>query len=115
MAATPTRPPMPPLFSTTTCWPSSADRPRARVRPNMSEGPPAANGTYKVIGRFGQACARAPLDATSAAALAALRTVLRLIVPPSLHGLPDRELPARLLSLLGARHSVAHLCGSQTP
>ena len=30
--------------------PELADRPRARMRPNMSEGPPAANGTYRVIG-----------------------------------------------------------------
>jgi hypothetical protein len=54
------------------------------MRPNMSEGPPAANGTYIVIGRFGQACARAPLAAMTAAALVALRIVLRFITPPAL-------------------------------
>src|SRR5262249_51543511 len=80
IAATPVRPPMPPLFSITTCWPSTPDMPPASRRPNMSEGPPAANGTYRVIGLFGQVSARALVDATTAAAPAPLRIVLRFIV-----------------------------------
>jgi hypothetical protein len=54
------------------------------MRPNMSEGPPAANGTNIVIGRVGQACASAPLDAKTTAALVALRILLRFIIPPAL-------------------------------
>ena len=65
------------------------------MRPNMSEGPPAANGTNIVIGRFGQACACAPVDAKTAT-LVALRIVLRFIIPPAflqLMTLLDLDLP----------------------
>jgi hypothetical protein len=54
----------------------------------MSEGPPAANGTYRVIGLLGHACACAPVEAMTAAALVALRIVLRFIVPPRPAGRP---------------------------
>src|SRR5260370_15950429 len=47
-------PPAPPMFSTTTCWPSTSDRRAARMRPTVSEALPAANGTTNVIGRVGQ-------------------------------------------------------------
>jgi hypothetical protein len=74
----------------------------------MSEGPPAANGTYRVIGRLGQACACAPVDAMIAAAPAALKIVLRFIIPPSLHGW-ERATPWRIFvdDKTHERHRVA--------
>src|SRR5262245_20572860 len=65
-------PPEPPTFSIMTCWPKSSERPGARMRPTVSAGPPAANGTTMVTGRVGQSCDSAgPLHlrlATSATA-----------------------------------------------
>src|SRR5712692_5604993 len=53
-------PPAPPTFSTITCWPRVSLRPDARMRPIVSTGPPAANGTTMVSARrAGQSCARA--------------------------------------------------------
>src|SRR5688572_13590171 len=49
----------------------------ATIRPVMSAGPPAANGTITVIVLFGKSCACAPLSAVSASAIA---PILRTIV-----------------------------------
>src|SRR5262245_6920074 len=72
-ASTPVRPPAPPRVSTTTCWPSSADRPLASERPNRSAAPPAANGTISLSGRFGNGCAPAADGISTAAARAQIR------------------------------------------
>src|SRR5712691_11091587 len=53
-------PPAPPTFSTITCWARVSLKPDARMRPIVSNGPPAANGTIMVTARrAGQSCARA--------------------------------------------------------
>jgi hypothetical protein len=47
----PIEPAAPALFSTITVWPSSAVIFSATLRPMMSVGPAAANGTTSLIGR----------------------------------------------------------------
>ena len=44
----------------------------ARIRPTVSIGPPAANGTTSVTGRVGQSCAAADAAAPMSAAPAAI-------------------------------------------
>src|SRR5215469_1842838 len=51
----PSVPPAPVTFSTTTCWPSVRDMCSPTMRATTSVGPPAANGTMRVIGRSGYA------------------------------------------------------------
>ncbi len=53
-------PPAPLMFSITTCLPIASLRYGDRMRPSVSTGPPAANGTTMVTGRVGQSwfCAR---------------------------------------------------------
>ena len=51
--STPVTPPAPARFSRTTCCPSSALSPCARMREKKSDGPPAGNGTTSLIGRTG--------------------------------------------------------------
>jgi hypothetical protein len=46
-------PPAPTTFSTTICWPSVRDMCSPTIREMVSVGPPAANGTIRVIGRAG--------------------------------------------------------------
>src|SRR4051812_30409537 len=50
-------PPWPPMFSTTTGWPSSLDMPCASPRAKMSEGPPGGKGTMRRTGLAGYGCA----------------------------------------------------------
>jgi hypothetical protein len=45
--------PAPVTFSTTIGWPSEARMPSPRIRPSVSVGPPAGNGTIIVMGRDG--------------------------------------------------------------
>jgi hypothetical protein len=49
----PVEPPAPGTFSTTNCWPSALLKMSATIRPVMSAGPPAANGTTIVPDRAG--------------------------------------------------------------
>src|SRR5262245_32063970 len=71
----PVVPPAPATFSTTNCCPSARESCSATMRPVMSAGPPAANGTMTVTARAGQLCADAgvaPASATSAITAASL-------------------------------------------
>ncbi len=66
----PIAPEAPPLFSTTTVWPSCCCSGALRMRATWSTEPPAGNTATSLIGaRVGQACAQAP-DAITAAASA---------------------------------------------
>jgi hypothetical protein len=51
--AMPGLPPPPPRFSTITDWPSDFWKANATMRAMMSVGPPAGNGTIRVITRSG--------------------------------------------------------------
>ena len=64
---------VPRATATTACWPVASVRRAAIVRPAMSVGPPAANGTSTRIGRAGQFWARAAPLASNASAQAARR------------------------------------------
>jgi hypothetical protein len=78
MVAGPVVPPPPGLFSTTIGWPRCLLASSASSRWWRSVEPPAGHGTMSVIGRDGNACARAaPNGATSAAAAAEARTARR--------------------------------------
>ena len=55
----PVMPPPPGTFSMMICWPSVSPSAGCRMRASVSIGPPAANGTTMVIGRFGQSSALA--------------------------------------------------------
>ena len=46
-------PPAPSMFSITMVWPSVLDMWSPTMRATTSVGPPAANGTIRVIGRVG--------------------------------------------------------------
>jgi hypothetical protein len=46
-------PDAPGTFSITIGWPSATRMRSARIRPIVSSGPPAANGSISVIGRDG--------------------------------------------------------------
>src|SRR5262249_60475248 len=54
--------PAPVTFSMIMVCPSDARMPSAMIRPSVSVGPPAGNGTIIVIGRDGKPCACAPLE-----------------------------------------------------
>src|SRR6266571_7513204 len=60
-------PPAPARFSTITDWPHLAVSLLATVRAVMSVPPPGENGTMKVTGLAGKACASAPLAAANMA------------------------------------------------
>src|SRR5262249_44935397 len=64
-------PPAPATFSTTTCWPRMSLKRAARMRPSVSTGPPAAQGTTMVTARLGQSCALAVVSGASNNAIAA--------------------------------------------
>jgi len=49
----PVVPPAPATFSTGNCWPDARENWSATMRPVMSAGPPAANGTTIVTARVG--------------------------------------------------------------
>src|SRR5262249_22068379 len=66
-------PPAPETFSTTTCWRRTSARCCCSTRASVSIGPPAANGTTMVTGRFGQSCACAALVHTVPITAAAIR------------------------------------------
>src|SRR6266566_9773161 len=66
-------PPAPPIFSTTSVWPSVRDIWSPTRRVTTSVGPPAANGTITVIGLFGYCAAAGALCSASARRLPAIR------------------------------------------
>src|SRR5437588_7699714 len=72
-------PPAPVRFSMNTCWPSPRETYSPTSRATKSSPPPAANGTMKRTGRFGQSCARATCGANSAVAAMPLMKVRRRI------------------------------------
>ena len=53
-ASAPMVPPAPPLFSTTTCWPSCSDNSAAKARADKSVNEPGAKGTTMRKGLVGQ-------------------------------------------------------------
>ena len=59
--------PAPVTFSMIMVCPSDARMPSAKIRPSVSVGPPAGNGTIIVIGRDGKLCACAALEPQSTA------------------------------------------------
>src|SRR5262245_52818930 len=71
-------PPAPPMFSITTCWPSTSLSRCPKMRAMVSTGPPAAYATTMVIGRDGHSCAGAGVVSVSANASAT--SILRMIV-----------------------------------
>ena len=76
--STPVTPAAPLLFSTSTGWPNRVEMPCARWRPNTSDGPPAGNGTTKVMGLLGKAgcCALASSAGRAARPARAPRRVI---------------------------------------
>src|SRR5215831_7687536 len=71
-------PPAPPMFSITTCWPSTSLSRCPKMRAMVSTGPPAAYATTMVIGRDGQSCAGAGVVSVRASASAT--NILGMIV-----------------------------------
>ena len=75
-------PAAPATFSTITGWPSEVFMRSAMIRASTSTGPPAANGTTNVTGRFGNVCACAPdMPSTATKAIANKRS--RITSPPN--------------------------------
>src|SRR5215831_8629925 len=72
-------PPAPVRFSITTCWPIDRDIGSAVTRATKSSPPPAASGTMKRIGRFGQAGSAGWARAPSAAAMPAISAPLMMV------------------------------------
>src|SRR5262249_52602478 len=73
-------PPAPPIFSTTSVWPSVRDIWSPTRRVTTSVGPPAANGTMTVIGLFGYWAAAGALCNESASRLPAIRRHMNAMV-----------------------------------
>src|SRR5215470_16311275 len=63
----PVMPPPPLTFSMMSCWPSTSERCGCRMRPSVSTGPPAANGTTMVSVRAGHSSAARLSDSVAAA------------------------------------------------
>src|SRR5262245_61303858 len=57
----PINPPAPPAFSIRICCLSGSVITEATTRASVSVGPPAAAGTTKITGLFGNSCANAPV------------------------------------------------------
>src|SRR5215510_12292822 len=78
-------PPAPPMFSTTSVWPSVRDIWSPIRRVTTSVGPPAANGTMTVIGLLGYWAAAGALCNESASRLPAIRRHISAMVflPPT--------------------------------
>src|SRR5262245_27453360 len=90
-------PPAPPMFSTTTDWPSSSDIRAATIRPATSIELPAVNETTMVIGRVGYACcaaAGAASDASAAAAAMSCISGMESSLPASLARIAGRRKPS---------------------
>src|ERR1700754_3532349 len=80
------RPPAPPRFSSTNCWPNFSLRASPMTRPTVSDEPPAANGETMRTARVGQSCADTGAPSASNA-LSDAKTNRRFIAAPS--GLRD--------------------------
>src|SRR5215510_9056275 len=63
----PVIPPPPLTFSMMSCWPSTSERCGCRMRPSVSTGPPAANGTTMVSVRAGHSSAARLSDSVAEA------------------------------------------------
>src|SRR5215471_11974321 len=114
-------PPAPPMFSTTTCWPSASLSRCPKMRAMVSTGPPAAYATTMVIGRAGQSCAVA--GAVSVTASASATSSLAMIVSvlfgrdpgflddlrPRLDVLLDKRLQILRRAAVGSDHVGADL------
>src|ERR1700752_1408657 len=72
-------PPAPPTFSMITRWRSGARMASPRIRAAVSVDPPGGNGTIRVTGRDGNACASAWLVTRAAIAASAAAGNMRTI------------------------------------
>ena len=110
----PVMPPPPGTFSMMICWPSVSPSAGCRMRASVSIGPPAANGTIMVIGRFGQSCAAA---GAASAARAGERQQMATTHESSRRCLTELILPRLILAasagterrgdMMKSRHRVA--------